>query len=346
MSASNEPENAAQREALDLKAGITVKYSHFRGPRRAIARSMFLLWALGSANRGFSQSEGSANTNPLPELPSVTVTAPKPPAPEQLAGDSVHKFIAAHSRPAVITGQLARWHVGICPTTSGLTPGFNSFVSARIEAIAAIVGAPHQELGHCRANIQIFFTAEPEKAIDTFAKRGPVLLGFHYPRETQKQATFSHPIQGWYVTATEGDDGRIGLDEAVPIQRGTPENRMPATTPPGRLGTRLATGLNSFISNVLIIANAKKISGHTIGSISDYLAMLILSQTKSPDTCGNLPSILDLMASNCDERERPDAVTAGDLAFLHALYAVDLREQLYLEQSDILSYMMKQFSAP
>jgi hypothetical protein len=118
-----------------------------------------------------------------------------------------------------------------------------------------------------------------------------------------------------------------------------------ATTPRGRLGTRLATGLNSFIVNVLIIADTKKVSGYTIGSISDYLAMLILSQTKSPDTCGNLPSILDLMASNCDEREKPDAVTAGDLAFLHALYAVDLREQLHLEQSDILSYMMKQFGA-
>jgi hypothetical protein len=187
MTASNEAGNAVRREALDLKAGITMKYPQFQRPRCAIVLSMFLLWVPGSAtaNSASSQSDTHAGTNPVPELPTVTVTAPKPPEAEQLAGDSVHKFIAAHGRPAVVTGQLARWHDGICAATSGLTPGFNSFVSARIDAVAAIVGAPHQELGHCKANIQIIFTAEPEKVIEMFVKQGPVLLGFHYPRETQ-----------------------------------------------------------------------------------------------------------------------------------------------------------------
>jgi hypothetical protein len=47
---------------------------------------------------------------------------------------------------------------------------------------------------------------------------------------------------------------------------------------------------------------------------------LALSVIQSPDHCDPLPSILDLMSSNCGAREKPTAITAGDLAFLKALY--------------------------
>jgi hypothetical protein len=305
----------------------------------------------GSASTASALSNVNVAVNPAPEIPTVTVTAPKPPDPEQLAGDSVPKFIAAHARPAAVTGQLARWHEGICPVSSGLSPGFNAFVSARIEAISAIVGAPHREIGHCKHNIQIIFTTEPEKLIDEVSKkRGSALLGYHYSRDTQKLATFRHPIQGWYVTATQNDNGEFAIDDAAPIQQqSAPISSVAAfalqsgTTPGGRLGTRLVTGLSSLLVHVLVIADLRKVNGYTIGSISDYLAMLVLSQTQSPDTCGPLPSILDLMASHCDAQEKPEAVTAGDLAFLHALYSTDLREKYSLEAGDIQHSMMREF---
>jgi hypothetical protein len=300
-----------------------------------------------------AQSQSNTEANPVAEIPTVTVTAPKPPDPEQLAGDSVSKFIAAHARPAQITGQLARWREGVCPVTSGLTPGFNAFVSARIEAVAAIVGAPHSGTGNCKHNIQIIFTTEPEKLIDAVSKkRGSALLGYHYSRDTQKIATFSHPIQGWYVTATQNDKGVFAIDGAAPIQQQATAMSNVAqyalesgTTPGGRLGTRLATGLSSLLVHVLVVADARKVNGYTIGSISDYLAMLVLSQTQSPDMCGPLPSILDLMASHCDAQEKPEAVTAGDLAFLRALYSTDLREKYALETGDIQNAMMREFKS-
>jgi hypothetical protein len=287
-------------------------------------------------------------------VPEVTVMAPRPPDPEQLAGDSVPKFIAAHGRPAKVTGQLARWRDAVCPSTSGLTPAFNSFVSARIAAVAAIVGAPHNYLDHCQANIRIVFTTEPQKLIDAVSKKNSVLLGYHYSRDAKKIATFSHPIQGWYVTATQNDDGHIGLDDAMPMQQQSADMTMmnaakfalqSGTTPAGRLGARLATGLRSLIVHVLVVADTGKVTGYTIGSVSDYLAMLVLSQTQSSDTCGPLPSILDLMAANCEKRDRPEAVTAGDLAFLKALYSMDLRENISLETSDIQNAIMREFKS-
>jgi hypothetical protein len=316
-----------------------------RDAANQLALAIFGLGSVGSI------AGAADSSSPVPE---VTVTAPRPPDPEQLAGDSVPKFIAAHGRPAKVTGQLARWRDAVCPSTFGLTPAFNSFVSARIAAVAAIVGAPNKDLEHCKANIKIVFTTEPQKLIDAVSKKALVLLGYHYSRDAQKIATFSHPIQGWYVTATQNDDGNIGLDDAMPMQQQSTDMSMmnaakfaleSGTRPGGRLGTRLATGLSSLIVHVLVVADTAKVTGYTIGSISDYLAMLVLSQTQSSDICGPLPSILDLMAANCKRPDKPDAVTAGDLAFLRALYSIDLREKYALEEGDILNSMMKQFKA-
>jgi hypothetical protein len=286
-------------------------------------------------------------------LPSITVIAPRQPDAEQLAGNSVPEFISAHARPSVVTGQVARWQDAVCPKTLGLSPGFNAFVSARIVAVAEVSGAPHQAVDHCKTNVQIIFTVDPEKQIAEIEKRGPALLGFHYAQSTKKIATFSHPIQGWYVTATKDDRGNIVLDQAMPLHgeqiasmsNVTSRALESGTEPAGRLDTRLATGRSSLLAHVIIIADTRKVSGYSIGSISDYLAMLVLSQTQSPDSCGQLPSILDLLVEHCSEHAKPDAVTAGDLAFLRALYSTDLEEKLSLEQADILNRMRRELSA-
>src|SRR4029077_4110108 len=154
----------------------------------------FVAYAAGSQDIVLAQSKETAAAPPAAEIPTVTVPSPKPPDPAQLLGDSVPKFIAAHGRPAVVTGQLARWRQGGCPLTSGLSAGFNAFVSARIEAVAAVVGAPHKDTGHCKPNVQIIFSMEPEKTIEEYAKKAPVLLGFHYPHQTKKLAAIKHTI--------------------------------------------------------------------------------------------------------------------------------------------------------
>jgi hypothetical protein len=115
--------------------------------------------------------------------------------------------------------------------------------------------------------------------------------------------------------------------------------------PAGRPGSRLFTGQMSAIVSAIVVVDSSKLSGHAIGPISDYLAMMILSQAQSPDTCGTLPSIIDLMATNCSGREEPTQLTAGDIAFLRALYAADLRENLSLATSDIQNAMMREFKS-
>ena len=85
--------------------------------------------------------------------------------------------------------------------TDGLTPAFNGFVTARIEAIAAAVGAPHEWAAQCRPNVGIYFTDAPQKMLDEVVKHAPQLLGFHYPHQARSRSRrpSMRPIQAWYV---------------------------------------------------------------------------------------------------------------------------------------------------
>jgi hypothetical protein len=72
--------------------------------------------------------------------------------------------------------------------------------------------------------------------------------------------------------------------------------------------------------------------------------MLALSVAQSPDHCDALPSILDLTSSRCDAHEKPSAITAGDLAFLKALYYRTTGLGPSVSRDDIQDNMMRPFN--
>jgi hypothetical protein len=288
----------------------------------------------------------SAADGPPPPVPSVTVTAPKPPTAQELAGESVSHFIAHHARVSPVLGKLTRWREGICPNTRGLDAGFDAYITARIRAVALEVGAPVQPADKCHANVSINFTTEPQKLMVEFATRDPGLLGFHYVSQTKKLTQVSHPIQGWYITNTRGFNGGSNTDQTVPISMwGSGDLLNAGTMPPCGMGSRIITICSSEISHALVVADTRKVVGYTVESIADYLAVMVLTMVESQDSCDPLPSILNLMASNCRDGEKPDSVTAGDLAYLKALYRTNLELVPEAEKSEILANMMQQFGS-
>jgi hypothetical protein len=64
--------------------------------------------------------------------------------------------------------------------------------------------------------------------------------------------------------------------------------------------------------------------------------MLVFAQGSSLDTCDELPSITDLMASGCDRRPKANALTAGDIAYLKGLYSANMELVTGLETSRLL----------
>lgn len=281
-------------------------------------------------------------------FPDVALIAPRPPTDQELAGDSVYEFIVHHAtthypKSQAIAGTLARWRGGrpetLCPITVGLDAAYNAFVTARLRAIAEAVGAPVQADPNCEPNVRIVFTTDPEKAMSAVLKWAGKSRGVAYPHQTDRElaAGAMHPVQGWYITSGGGQN--ILNADANMIGPVNLFAMWPYAIPTSLHGN----GGLSGIATVIMVVDTAKVAGYTIGSIADYIAVASLSVVQSPDHCDPLPSILDLMASSCAAREKPSGVTAGDLAFLRALYFHNTGIGPSLSRDDMKLNMMQQF---
>jgi hypothetical protein len=304
----------------------------------------------------FVMTIGSIATARAAEIGDVTVKAPTPPTDQELAGNGLDEFIVHHATTHFVdtttTGNLARWRGGkqsICPVTEGLSPGYDAFVTARLRAIATYVGAPVESDLQCKSNVQIVFTSHPQEKMDSITKwaTGPAFQN-RYAGGGKDLIAFKsdHAIQGWYMTTSGGsavlntDVGMVGFS-IQPVWPQIAQKYIGSTATGTRVGGGSGTG--SGIGIVILVVDTTKVVGYTIGTIADYLAMLTLSVAQSPDHCDPLPSILDIMSSSCGTREMPTGITAGDLAFLKALYYKNTGMGPSLSRAAIEANMMDQF---
>jgi hypothetical protein len=278
-----------------------------------------------------------------PEIPDATVTAPRQPTDAELAGDSLYQFIVHHATVHYFNtgarGNLARWRGGrqsICPLTTGLDTGFNAFVTARLRALAAYVGAPLQADPDCKDNVRIIFTANPENGMKDVVNWASRYFNLRYSGMKQLLGYKSdRAIQGWYMTTAGG--ARVLNTDAALLRL----NLLPVWP---QIAPRTGGDDMSGIGVVILFVDTTKVAGEPIGPIADYLSMLALSVVQTPDNCDPLPSILDMMSPSCGAREKPTAVTAGDLAFLKALYYRNTGLGRSLTRYEIQDNMLRQFN--
>jgi hypothetical protein len=306
------------------------------------------------SHTGLPSLSQDASTSTSTQSPDATVTPPAPPTDQELAGDSLSEFIMHHATVRYVstatTRNLARWRGGkqsICPLTVGLNPTYNAFVTARLRALATYVGAPVQS-DPCKINVQILFTNNPRQSMDDVTQWATVAFGIRYSGGMKDLIAYrsDHAIQGFYMTTRGGavvlntDVALVGLD-VLPVWPQVNQRYLGHDT----LGTRLGGGEGSGIGIgvVLLVVDTTKLGRYSVGTLADYLAMLTLSVVQSPDHCDRLPSILDLMSSSCGTREKPTAITAGDLAFLKALYYLNTGLGPSLSRAAIEDNMVRQF---
>ena len=218
------------------------------------------------ANTPVANSTPTPSDQPAaPTLESLTVVAPR--VEQEKLPELVNRFVEAHSATSRIN-QLSRWAGPLCPVTGGLTPGFNTFVTARVKSVAASIGAPVEKRSNrnfpCKTNLLIVFTTTPQGLMDDTRKHHPQMLGFHYAAQAQRLAQVAHPIQAWYMTGTKAEGDNVELDDEF--------HRVPT----GSAGSRFTSRLESQFIGVLVVIDANKIVGHQIGAITDDVAMLSL----------------------------------------------------------------------
>ena len=295
----------------------------------------------------------------------VTVEA----APPKVLKRQAQSFVEAYSVGTPKLDLIGRWREPICVKVVNLTPEQAALVKARVEQVARGLGLQVRKPG-CTSNIQIVLTSQPQAFLDKVAKADEYALGFHWRSDLAKAKTVTHPIQGWYKTATQSAHfGHDGLPFANltsgPVGNPMAGAQAPAGSdivnsgslfgeshasetldiaengsPSGCAGSLINHCERSVFKNVLVVIDSRAVEGKELGALADYLAMASLSQAKSLDGCNSLPSILDLMAkAPCAGRDTPDGLTAADATFLTALYSANPEARAASEQVDIAGRM-------
>jgi hypothetical protein len=282
----------------------------------------------------------SASGPAAPPLASATVeamTVVAPKAEQEKLPTLVNRFVEAHSATSRID-QLSRWAAPICPQTGGLSAPFDAYVTARVKAVAASVGAPVDKHPNrnfpCKTNLLIVFTTTPQTLMDDVRKHHPQMLGFHYAAQAQRLAAVTHSIQAWYMTGTAPEGGNLEPDTEF------------ARLPGGDSHSRLSARLSSQFMGVLVVIDASKIVGHQIGAIADSAAMLSLAHATQAKGCSELPTILDFLNPDCPAGADPPGMTRYDVAYLKGLYSINPEEYLAAQRSEIGSRILREVATP
>ena len=237
----------------------------------------------------------------------------------------IRDFVRSFAPPSRTLKKIARWQDPVCPYTAGLQPDVATKVSARVKQVAAQIGAPTKD-GKCTVNVQIIFAFDPQAVLDEARHHYKNLIGDVYgPSDAEEKTKVTHPIQAWYGTEIKDDWGN-----RVPSEPCWPKYCIVVSK-----GGNINDGLQSVFSNVLVVVDLNKVNGQDINAVSDYVAMLALSQSKSFDDCRQLPTITNLMSPGCDDELKAKALTAEDIAYLHGLYKAGAGDKMNLMESDI-----------
>jgi hypothetical protein len=305
---------------------------------------MGLSLASAASAQGVSQAPHPAPTE------SVIVSETKAPSDKIL-----HDFIFSYTAPSPASGKVARWHAGVCPGITGLPPSWDKSVTARVREVASLAGAPVAP-EKCRPNIDIIFTKNPQTLLDEVRATKSWLLGYHDAAQEKQLSTVSHAVQAWYMTQTVDSRGGVFTDDKLHPE-GIYLQVRTSSAPTGNTlqfpsahveywnGSHLGDERRSELMHVLVVVDLAKVDGIQLSAVADNVAMLSLAQTSAFEVCQPLTSIANLTTPGCDARLKTDKVSASDLAYLHALYSIDLRDSLIQQQGELAFKMKESFPA-
>jgi len=270
--------------------------------------SVLMICALGSVSAAALAQPAAAPSTTV--APLTVQAAPQP----KVIQKEAHSFVQTYAAvPNPELDQIGRWRDPVCVQVVGLPQADQAAaIKARVESVSQAVGVPAARAG-CKANVEIVFTDQPQRTLDVVAHRRPYLLGYNKFYDPSRLRTVTHPIQSWYFATNVKWTCNV---------------------------SRITACLDVGFANVFIVADSKALAGKDIGVVADDMAMLALSQPRSLDGCGALPSVIDGFAkSACPGRDPPGGLTPADAAYLTALYKTDLEAFKGYEMGELTSRM-------
>lgn len=333
-----------------------------RARAAAIAAAGSIL--LACATRVGAQTPAPAGTKPplrdTQALPQVDITAHGRGLEKRLRA-----FIAA-ATPRNYADSLVRWNEPICPVVVGPPPPQAARILARLLQIAAAAGVAVKQKP-CQANLFVIATPYPKRLLTAWGKRDRLLFAGASRQSIDAFLDASRPVRVWYNTITaRPPPGAVNAGQYS-------ENAMPTEAPGGSdeasggsagsmAGTTATTGVTATVdaardysffnfdevqsfTSVIVVVDTQRVAGFSLDPLSDYIAVVGLSQINLNSDYGGAPTVLSMFAPSAggDTKPAPSGMTGWDRNYLKALYAT---RQISREQRSEIADMMARDMSP
>jgi hypothetical protein len=277
-------------------------------------------WAWGAGDPAGTSTDTSET------LQEVTVTAHRLELEKR-----VSKFVNQIAATENGAEGLARWQKpSVCPLVSGLPQQDGEFILERVSEIARATGVPLAD-EHCRPNLYILVTDQPEDLLRGMEKRDrrftfgyDASSGSYPPTETREVVVDEfietpRAVRAWY-NAYEKD----AWGKAIPYCPFRP-GELVQCPPVFAGGTRAMFSTIWVISSVFVVVDQKRLHQVKLGQLADYVAMSAFAKLKPDASLGGTPTILTLFNGAPDAA--PTGMTDWDQTFLKSLYSTDQKSK-------------------
>jgi hypothetical protein len=296
----------------------------------AIRQTRLLLVLMASALSALSFGARAAE-----QLDTVTVEAQRIRELQREISHFVSRVVVRY-----MYDSLERWDTPICPLVAGLPQDRGEFVLARLSEIAR---ASHVPVAgeHCRPNLYVVVTAEPDLLVEKWWKRDRRLVntcnGYGYVR------AFMHskdPVRVWYNASFRSSDGAALSSDTTGLDLAGLSISLPLDScagAGGRPDSRLRYPSVKALTSVIIVVDAGRTTNLNIGQLADYVAMVGFAEIHPNAETGTAPTILSVFRQ---PTEAPQGLSSFDQAFLHSLYTTD--QTNVMQVSTIKSGMLRE----
>jgi hypothetical protein len=223
----------------------------------------------------------------------------------------IESFVAEVTR---VDGDLiGRWRDSLCPLVAGLSETQNEFIRARLfEVEAKVRERKAQPDRKCQPNVFVIITNDADGVLAGW-KTQDTSRFLWKTREDLLHSAEAGPVRIWHnAVELRSDDGPWVYQDVGP-KRAVKQGRLK--------DSRIVASAKEAITTVVVLIDAKKIGKVTLAQVSDYLAMVSLSQIELGADVGATNTILRLF-SDAQTGAPPAGLTEWDYAFLNALYRV------------------------
>jgi hypothetical protein len=248
-------------------------------------------------------------------------------------------------------GGLARWETrSVCPLVSGLTRQDGEFILERLSEIARVAGVPLAG-EHCRPNLYILVSTEPQTLLRAMQRRNPSFtFGGATADVIDEFIVTPRAVRTWYRIAEKTPEGQPLMSMSFPemADRETPQGVSITGGHAGfdasfgsnlwSHGSRLTLDVVSEIYRVFVVVDPTRFQGVTRGQLADYVAMVGFAKLKPNARLGDAPTILRLFDGA--PQPAPAGMTAWDQAFLKSLYATEHESKL--QRGEIARAMVRE----